>query len=86
MLTPAYFLFMAREAAPVDTTSCILEIADVHLDILVDVLVVLARVVLAVPSSSPLEGLSIITMLVGEMASAGAAIGSWRGRSGIRAC
>ena len=55
-------------------------------DILIDFLVVLARVVDMVPPGSPLEGLSIITMLVGETASAGAAIGSWRGGSAIRAC
>ena len=54
--------------------------------ILVDFLVMLARVVDAVPPSSPLEGLSIITMLVGKMASAGAAIGSWHGGSVTRAC
>ena len=54
-----------------------------HSDVLVDFLVVLARIVNAVPPSSPLEGLSIITMLVSETASAGAAIGSWHGRSAI---
>ena len=85
-LTPAYFLFMPREIAPVDMMSRVLEIVDVRSDILVDFLVELARVVDTVPPSSPLEGLSIITMLVGEMASAGTAIGSWRSGSAIRAC
>ena len=56
------------------------------LGLLIDFLVELARVVDTVPPSSPLEGLSIITMLVGETASAGAAIGSWRGGSAIQAC
>ena len=80
-LKPVYFLFMVRGMMPVDMTSCIPEIVDVRSDILVDFLVVLVRVVDAVPPSSPLEGLSIITLLIGEMASARAAIGSWRGRS-----
>ena len=53
-LTQAYFLFMARETAPVDMTSRVSEIIDVRSDILVDFLVMLARVVDAVPHSSPL--------------------------------
>ena len=73
----AYFLFMPRETTPIDVTSCIPEVVDVFSDILIDFLVVLVRVVDMVPPSSPLEGLSIITMLVGEKASARAAIGSW---------
>ena len=52
----AYFLFMARETAPVDMMSCISKIVDTRTDVLVDVLVVLAMVVDAVPPSSPLEG------------------------------
>ena len=72
----AHFFFMSREMAPVDMTSRITEIVDVCMDILVDFLVVLARVVDVVPPSSPLEGLSIIVMLVGEMTSTRAAIGS----------
>ena len=52
-LMSAYFLFMAREMAPVDMTSRILEILDVRSDILVDFLVMLARVVDVVPPSSP---------------------------------
>ena len=75
-LTLANFLFMPRETAPIDVTSCIPEVVDVCSDILIDFLVVLARVVDTVPPSSPLEVLSIITMLVGEMDSAGVAIGS----------
>ena len=68
---------MVREMAFVDMTLRIPEIVDVCSDILVDFLVMLARVVDTVPPSSPLEGSSIITMLVGEMASAGAVNGSW---------
>ena len=66
-------------------TSCGLEIVDVRSDILVDFLVMLARVVDAVPPSSPLEGLSIITIMVGETTSVGAAIRSWGGGSVNRA-
>jgi len=55
-LMPAYFLFMAREIAPINMTSCIPKIVDVCSDILVDFLVVLARVVDAVPPSSPWRG------------------------------
>jgi len=85
-LTLAYFLFMARETAPVNMTSCIMEIVDVRSDILVDLLVELVRVVDMVPPSSPLKGLSIITTLIDKMAFARAAIGSWRGGSAIQAC
>ena len=46
----------------------------------------MVRVVDAVPPNSPLEGLSIIMMLISEMASVGVAIGSYHGRSAIRAC
>ena len=49
----AYFLFMARETAPVDMTSCVPEIVDVCFDILFDLLVMLARVVDTVSPSSP---------------------------------
>ena len=66
-LTPAYF-FMVRETVPVDMTSCVSEIVDVSSNVFVDFLIVLARVVDAVPPSSPLEGLSIVTMLIGETA------------------
>ena len=74
----AYFFFMARETAVVDMTSRVSEIVDVRSDILVDFLVVLAGVVNAVAPSSPLERLSIIAVLVGEMTLARAVIRSWR--------
>ena len=81
LLTPVYFFFMVRETTPVDMRLRVPEIVDVRSDILFDLLVMLARVVDAVPPSSPLEGLSAITVLVGKMAYAGAAIRSWRGGS-----
>ena len=52
-LTLANFLFMPRETAPIDVTSCIPEVVDVFFDILIDFLVVLVRVVDMVPPSSP---------------------------------
>ena len=52
-LTPTYFFFMAREMAPIDMTSRVPEIVDVRSDILVDFLVMLARVVNTVSPSSP---------------------------------
>ena len=52
-LTPAYFLFMLRETAPVDMMSCIPKVVDVCSDILIHFLVVLARVVDAIPLASP---------------------------------
>ena len=55
-LTPAYFLFMVRETAPVDMTSRIPEIVDVRSDILVDFLVMLARVVDIVPLAPSWRG------------------------------
>ena len=70
----------------IDMMSHVLEIVDVRSDILVEFLVVLAMVVDVVPPSSPLEGLSIIMVLVGEMTSTRAAIRSWHGRSANRAC
>ena len=78
LFTTAYFFFMATEAALVDTSSRVSEIIEVCSDVLVDLLVMLARVFDVVAPSSPLEGLSIIAVLVGEMTLAGAAIGSWR--------
>jgi len=62
----AYFVFMATEAAFVDTSSCISEIVEVHSDILVDLLVGLAVMFNAVAPSSTLEGLPVVTTLVGE--------------------
>ena len=52
-LTLTYFLLMLRETVPIDMTSCILEVVDVCSDILVDFLVVLARVVDVVPLAPP---------------------------------
>ena len=57
---------MATEAALIDMSSCVLEIIEVHSDVLVDLLVMLAKVFNAVAPSSPLEGLSVVAMLVGE--------------------
>ena len=84
-LMPAYFFFMVRETVPIDMTSCVSKIVDVRSDVLVDFLVMLARVVDAVPPSSPLEGLSIITQLIGETTSTRATIGSWHNGSANRA-
>ena len=77
LLAVVYFFFMATEAAFVDTSSRISEIVEVHSDVLVDLLVVLARVFDAVAPSSPLEGLSVVVVLVCE--TTWAAIRSWRG-------
>ena len=74
LLAAAYF-FMATEAAFIDTSSCISKIVEVHSDVLVDLLVMLAVVFNAVAPSSTLEGLPVITVLVGE--ATWAAIGSW---------
>ena len=65
-LTAVYFFFMATKMVLVDMSSRISEIVEVRLDVLVDLLVVLVRVFDAVAPSSPLEGLSIIVVLVGE--------------------
>jgi len=73
--TVAYFFFMTTKAALVDTSLRISEIVEVRSDVLVDLLVVLARVFDMVAPSSLLEGLSVIAVLVGEMT--WAAIGSW---------
>ena len=83
-LTTVYF-FMARETVLLDMTSCVSKIVDVRTDVLLDFLVVLARVVDAVTPSSPLERLSVIAVLVGKTTSAGAAIRSWHGGSVNRA-
>ena len=78
LLTVVYFFFMMRKMTLVDTSSHISEIVKVCLDVLVDFLVVLARVVDAVAPGSPLERLSIIAVLVDKTTLAGAAIRSWR--------
>ena len=62
--------------ALVDTSSRVSKIVEVDLDVLVDLLVVLARVFDAVAPSSPLEGLSIVAVLAGKTTLARAAIGS----------
>ena len=76
LLAVAYF-FMATEAAFVDTSSCISEIVEVHSDVLVDLLVMLAVMFIAIFPSSALEGLPIVAVLVGE--ATWAAIRSWHG-------
>ena len=77
-MTVAYFFFMARKMALVNTSLRISEIVEVCTDVLVDFLVMLARVVDAVALSSPREGLFIVAMLVGEATPARVAIRSWR--------
>ena len=57
---------MATEVVFVDTSSCISEIVEVHPDVLVDLLVVLAVMFGVVAPSSALEGLPVIAALVGE--------------------
>ena len=49
----AYFFFMVTKMALVDTSSCISGIVEVHLNVLVDLLVVLAKVFDVVAPSSP---------------------------------
>ena len=66
LLAAAYVVFMAIEAAFVDASSCISKIVEVHSDVLVDLLVVLAVMFDVVAPSSALEGLPIIVVLVGE--------------------
>ena len=66
LLAAAYFFFMMTEATFVDTSMWISEIVEVHPDILVDLLVVLAVMFGAVAPSSALEGLPIVAVLVGE--------------------
>ena len=77
LLATAYFFFMARKMVLVDTSSRVLEIVGVHSNILVDFLVMLARVVDVVAPGSPLERLSIIAVLVGKTTLARVAIRSW---------
>ena len=76
LLAAAYFFFMMTEAAFIDTSSCISEIVEVHSDVLVDLLVMLAVMFNVVAPSSTLEGLSIIAVLVGE--TTWAMIRSWQ--------
>ena len=65
-LMAAYFFFMAIETALVDTSSRISKIVEVHSDMLVDLLVMLAVMFNVVAPSSTLEGLPVVTVLVGE--------------------
>ena len=71
LLAAAFFFFMVTKAAFVDTPSCILEIVEVHSDVLVNLLVGLAVMFNAVAPTSSLEGLPIVVALVGEAAWAG---------------
>ena len=71
LLTAAYFVFMVTEAVFVDTSSCISEIVEVHPDVLVDLLVVLAVMFSAVAPSSTLEGLPIIAVSEATLAAIG---------------
>ena len=59
---------MARETVLVDTSLRVSKIVEVRSNVLVDFLVVFARVIDAVAHSSLLERLHIIMMLVGEVA------------------
>ena len=68
---------MATEATLVDMSSHVLDIIEVHSDILVNLLVGLAVMLNAVAPSSALEGLPVVVVLVGEATLA--AIGSCRG-------
>ena len=75
LLAAAYFFFMAIEAVFINTSSCISEIVEVHSDVLVNLLVVLAVMFNAVVHSSTLEGLPIVVVLVNE--ATWVAIRSW---------
>ena len=77
LLAAAYFFFVATKATLVDTSSCVAEIIEVHSDVLVDLLVVLAVMFNAVAPSSTLEGLPIVAVLVDE--ATWVVIGSLRG-------
>ena len=50
----------------VDTSSCISEIVEEHSNDLVDLLVMLVMMFNAIAPSSTLEGLPVITVVVGE--------------------
>ena len=68
---------MATEAVFIDTSSRISKIVEVHSDILVNLLIVLAVMFDAVAPSSALGGLPVVAVLVDE--ATWAAIGSCRG-------
>ena len=67
LLATAYFVFMVTEVVFVDTLSCISEIVEVHPDVLVNLLVVLAVMFGVVAPSSTVEGLPVVAVLVGEV-------------------
>ena len=67
LLAAVYFFFMVTKATFVDTSLCISEIVEVQPNVLVDLLVVLAGMFGVVAPSSALEGLPVITVLVGEV-------------------
>jgi len=50
----SYFICMASKTSLVDTSSCVPKIAEVHSGVLFDLLVVLAMMLGAVASNSPL--------------------------------
>ena len=77
LLAVAYFFFMATEAVFIDTSLRISKIVEVHSDVLVDLLVVLAVMFTVVAPSFALKGLPIVAVLVGE--TTWAMIRSWRG-------
>ena len=79
LLAAAYLFFMVAKAVFIDTSSCISEIVEVHLDVLVDLVVGLVVMFNVVAPSSPLEGLSVVVVLVNEMT--WAVIRSWHGGS-----
>ena len=54
LLATSYFIFMVPEMSLVDTPSCVPKIAEVHSGVLFDLLVVLAMMLGAVASNSPL--------------------------------
>jgi len=65
LLVATYFFFMVTEAAFVDTSSRISKIVEVHSDVLVNLLVILAVMFNAIAPSSALEGLPVVAALVG---------------------
>ena len=77
LLMAVHFFFMVTEATFIDMSSCVLEIIEMHSDVLVDLLVMLAKVFDVIAPSSPLEGLSFVMVLVDE--TTWAIIRSWCG-------
>ena len=54
LLVTSYFIFMVPETSLVDTPSCVPKVAEVHSGVLFNLLVVLAMMLGAVASNSPL--------------------------------